>query len=158
MNTPGHAKQIAAIADGIQNIMAARLGRGFRPLAILFAAGAVGVFGGPGPGLPLALGALLASGEMLAYGMRIVQKALGRPTRVWMHLAFWGSVLPPLFAAWVFGWLGLRGLAVTPFGLGSLAAVLYVVLGVWYVRAWMQVVEVERLATVMLLNTERGAS
>lgn len=158
MNTPGPAHQVAAIADGIQNIMAARLGRGFRPLAVLFAAGAVGVFGGPGPGLPLAVGALLASAEMLAYGMRIVQRAIGRPTRLWMHVAMWSSVFPPLFAAWVFGWLGLRGLAVTPFGIGSLGAFLFVVLGVWFVRSWMQVVEVERLANVMLLNIGGGPS
>ena len=152
--SPEPSRQVAAIADGIQNIMAARLGRGFRPLAVLFAMGAVGVFGGPGPGLPLAVGALLASAEMLAFGMRIVQKALGRPTRFWMHVAMWSSVFPPIFAVWVSGWLGLRGLATTPFGAGSLAAILMAVLGVWFVRAWMQVVEVERLAKVMMLNIE----
>lgn len=146
-----------AIADAIQNLMAARLGRSFRPLALLCVVGAVGILGGPGPGLPLALGAILASAEMLGYGLRIVQSALGRPKRLWMYLASWASLFPALFGGgYVFGWLGLRGLTVTPFGVGWLGPILFVVSGVWVVRSWMQVAEIERLAKVMMLNVEGG--
>ena len=147
-----------AIADAIQNLMAARLGRSFRPLALLFVVGAVGVLGGPGPGLPLALGAIVASAEMLGYGLGIVERALGRPTRVWMHLASWASLYPPLFGGYLFAWLGLRSLTVTPVGIGWLGAILFVLSGVWVVRSWMQVAEIERLAKVMMLNLEGGPS
>lgn len=144
----------AAVLDAIQSLMAARLGRGFVPLAFLFAIGAVGMLGGPGPGFPLALGAVLSSAEMLAYGLRIVQRALDRPARLWMSVAFVASVLPPFFALYVLGWLGLRGLAAGPFGWATAAAISFCVLGVWVLRSWMRVVEIERLAKIMTINLD----
>lgn len=153
---PAPADPRAAVLGAIQKLMAARLGRGFIPLALLFACGAVGMFGGPGPGFPLALGAVLCSAEMLAYGMRIVQRAIEAPERVWWHLAFVASVLPPAFAAYVLAWLGLRGIAVTPFGLGTAAAIGFFLLGVWVLRSWIRIVEIERLARIMTMNLDGG--
>ena len=119
-----------------------------------FGAGAVGMLGGPGAGFPLALGAVLTSAEMLAYGLRIVQRALDRPNRLWMSIAYLASVLPPAFGLYVAGWLGLRGIATSPFGLETLGAVVLVVLGVWVLRAWVRVVEIERLARIMTINLD----
>lgn len=153
---PAHADPRGAVLGAIQKLMAARLGRGFVPLAVLFGFGAVGVFGGPGPGFPLAIGALLSSAAMLAYGMRIVQRAIGAPVRFWWHLALLSSVVPPVYAAYVLGWLGLRGIAVSPFGVVTLGAVILCGLGVWVFRAWMRIVEIERLARIMTMNLDGG--
>ncbi|MEM7415585.1 MAG: hypothetical protein AAF389_08840 [Gemmatimonadota bacterium] len=156
MNEPAQTPKDprVAVTDAIQSLMAARLGRGFVPLAVLFAIGAVGMLGGPGPGFPLALGAVLSSAEMLAYGLRIVQRALERPPRLWMTLAYLASVLPPFYGLYVLGWLGLRTLATGPFGWGTLGAISFCALGVWVLRSWMRVVEIERLAKIMTINLD----
>jgi hypothetical protein len=143
-----------AVADAIQALMAARLGRGFLPVGILFSLGAVGAIRGVPTGMPLAIGAIATSAAMLGYGLRIVQRAIGRPDRLWMSLAMAGSVVPPLYALYVVGWLGLRQL--TDFGsaIGWGLAILHVGVGVWVLRCWMRVVEIERLAQVMTFNLD----
>ena len=142
----------AVVAQAIQNLAVTRLGRGFVPLALLFAAGSVGVLRSTTGGWWTALGALLSSAVMLAYGLRTVQRALGRTHRPWMTLARAGSVVPTAFGVYVAGWRGLRGLAVGS-GLVEMAmATLFVGMGVWFLRAWMRVVEIERLAQVMALD------
>jgi hypothetical protein len=142
------------IGGAIQIIMVARLGRGFVPTGILFAVGAVQF--ARGAGLVVGVGAVLTSAAMLAYGLRIVQNAFGRPTRWWTSVAVVGSIIPPLFSVYVIGWEGLRRLAPGG-GLGGIAAAIILAgLGVWVLRSWMRVVEVERLARVMAVNMDEG--
>lgn len=143
-----------AVAHAVQNLVAARLGRGFVPLAVLFLIGA----GEPfvvGARVPvLALGALAAAGAMLAYGLRISQRAFARPHRAWMSWARLGSLVPPLFSLYVLAWRGLRQLAAGG-GLGGLGGgIAFAALGTWAMRSWMKVVEVERLAQVMTMDLE----
>jgi hypothetical protein len=128
------------------------------PLTILFVVGVVQRFfvsGSTDPLLPL--GALSAGCAMLAYGLRISQRAFDRPHRAWMSWAMLGSLVPPVFAVYVLGWLGLRQLA-TSRGLPDLAVgIAFAVLGTWAMRSWMKVVEVERLSQVMTMDLEGGA-
>lgn len=134
--------------------MAARLGRGFIPLAIAFVVGVIRLLVSAESGLALPLGALAAGSAMLAYGMRVSQRAFGRPHRRWMSAAMLGSLVPPLFALYVLGWLGLRGLA-TGEGAGAWGAGIgFAFLGSWTMRSWMKVVEVERLAQVMTVDLQ----
>jgi len=141
-----------AVNAAIQNLMASRLGRGFVPLGLLFAWGVGAMFFGGGVALPG--GAVAAAAAMLAYGLRIVQRAFGRPDRFWMRVASVASVIPPAFSVYVVGWLGLRGFTLG-FALSTLlSAILSTVLGVWTLRSWMKVVEIERLARIMTLNLD----
>lgn len=144
----------AVVADAIQNLTAARLGRGFVPLAILFGAGGVGLLRSTGAGVWTAVGAIVASAAMLAYGLRTVQRALGRAHRPWMSLAMLASVVPPAYALYVLAWRGLRGFALGTGVEEIVSAILFVILGVWVLRAWMGVVEIERLAQVMSVNLD----
>jgi len=145
------------VGEAIRDLVAARLGRGFIPLALLFVTGLAQSFtlGLASPdALTLSLGAVAAGCAMLAYGLRVVQRALDRPHRQWMSLAMLGSLVPPAFALYVFGWRGLRLLA----GGGGLSgvglALLFAGMGVWVMRTWMRVVEVERLARAMTLDAD----
>ena len=92
---------------------------------------------------------------MLAYGLRIVQHAFGRKDNPWMSAAMLGSLVPPLFALYVFVWLGLRGFVRGGGGSGIVIAILFSAMGVWVLRGWMRVVEAERLARVMALNMDQ---
>ena len=142
------------IADTIQSLTAARLGRGFVPLALLFAAGGVGVLRSSVGGWWTALGAVTTAGVMLAYGLRTVQRILGRDHHPWMSVVLGASVLPPAYALYVLAWRGLRGLAVGGDASELAAATLFTLMGVWVLRAWLRVVEIERLAQVMTLDSE----
>ncbi|MDH3272318.1 MAG: hypothetical protein OEN56_13345 [Gemmatimonadota bacterium] len=144
----------ALVANAIQDLVAARLGRGFVPLALLFGVGAVDVLRAAPGGWLLAGGALFASGAMLACGLRIVQRSLSRPDRPWMEFAMLTSVVPPVYALYVLGWRGLRALAEGLSSVGVLVAVLHVLVGVWLLRSWMRVVEIERLVEVMSVHSE----
>ncbi len=146
------------IGKAIQDLVAARLGRGFLPLVILGLGGVAQLVTGPIAGLDglrLVIGAAAAGGTMLAYGLRIVQKAFGRVDKLWMSGALLGSLVPPLFALYVFGWLGLRGLVRGGGGSGIILAILFIAMGVWVLRSWMSVVEMERLAREMALNMDQ---
>ena len=146
------------VGKAIQDLTAARLGRGFLPLAIL-GVGGIGqlVTGGTGSpdGLKLVIGAVAVGGTMLAYGLRIVQTAFGREHRLWMSAAMLGSLVPPLFALYLFAWRGLRGLTLGGGGSGIVLAILFSAMGVWVLQSWMRVVEVERLARSMALNLDQ---
>ena len=110
-------------------------------------------FGAGAPGAAaLAFAALAAGVATLAYGRRTVQRVAGRSRRPWMAGAVVGSVLPPAVGLWLLGWEGLRALAQGPSGAGWVTATLHVGLGVWVLRTWMKVLEIERLAQIMLLN------
>lgn len=143
------------VASAVQDLVAKRLGRGFVPLGVLFALGIVEQllvedFAWPA----LSIGALAAGFAMLAYGLRISQRAFARPRAAWMSWAMLGSLVPPTFAVYVVGWRGLRELA-TGEGLAAVGAGLgFAVLGTWAMRSWMRVVEVERLAQVMTTDME----
>jgi len=128
------------------------MGRAYVPLGVLvvvevvrFAAGAAGAAG-------LALGALVAGLATLAYGMRTVHRALGRPRAAWMTVAAAGSVVPPAYGLWVLGWAGLRALTEGAAAGPLLTAILHAGVGVWVLRTWLGVLEIERLAQIMLLN------
>ncbi len=134
-----------------------RLGRGFMPLALLGVGGFVQLvtagFASP-DGLELVIGALATAGAMLSYGLRIVQNAFGRERKPWMSAARLGGWVPPLFALYLLGWRGLRGLVGGGGVDGTVLAILFTATGVWVLRSWMKVVEVERLARVMALNMD----
>lgn len=150
-----------AVATAIQDLVAARLGRGFVPLGLLFLWGLAQLArGGDGPeALVLSLGSLAAAATMLAYGLRVVQRAFGRSERFWMSIAMWGSLVPFAFALYVLGWRGLRELATGGDLMGSLVGIVFAALGSWVLRCWMKVVEVERLARIMTEDLEgRGSS
>ena len=71
----------------------------------------------------------------------------------WAAVPVFALVRLPVFALYVIGWRGLRLLFAGTLG-GVLWAVFFTVVGLWTMRSWMKVVEVERLARVMLMNTE----
>lgn len=152
---PSAASQ-QVIGRAIQDLMAARLGRGFIPLGILFAAGALEIVRSTGgfASWTLALGALASTGAILAYGYRISQRAFGRESRVWMALAGYGSVVPPFFALYLIGWRGLRLMAPGGGFAGFALAILFALLGVWVLHCWVKVAELERLARIMTLNLD----
>ena len=152
MNQPAPADPHAAVNSAIQNLLASRLGRGFVPLGLLFVWGAVAAFFDGGFLMPA--GALASSAATLAYGQRIVLRALGRPNRHWMTAASMASVLPPVFGLYVLGWLGLRGFTLGFAASTMLSATLSTVLGVWTLGSWMKIVEIERLARIMTLNLD----
>lgn len=154
-SSPPKASPAQLVGRAIQDLAAARLGRGFIPLAALFLLGVGQILMRSG-GLDLAVGAPVCAGAMLAYGLRVVQHAFGRPARPWMTLALIGGIVPPTFGVWVFGWLGLRGVAVGGGVRASLGALLMVVLGAWVLRAWVQLVELQRLAGTMAAGLPGG--
>ena len=150
--TPAAAQ---VVGSAIQDMAATRLGRGFLPLGLLFLVGLGQMLRGGG-GFALAAGAPLAAGAMLAYGLRVVQRAFGRPARPWMILAVVGGLLPPVFGVYVLGWLGLRSVAEGG-GLASfVGGVVMVGLGIWVLRAWMQIMELHRLAETMAMGFLKG--
>ncbi len=161
MNQPGEGGAVAprqAVASAIQDLVAARLARGFLPVAVLFLAGLAELVWRGWDELAAWLlpgGALVAAAAMLAHGLRVVQEAFGRPRRVWMSLAAWASVLPLGYGLWVLGWWGLRRLAMGG-GLAGLATgILFAGLGTWVLRAWMRLVEAGQLARLMTVGLEQ---
>jgi len=154
--TPRPTPQLA-VGIAIQNLAATRLGRGFVPLGILGAVGAVEVLVAglsTAAGWVLVLGAVATATEMLAYGQRVVQRTFGRPRKAWMKAAAVASVVPPVYAVYVLGWRGLRALATGPTLPEIVLAILLGWLGVWVLRCWTRVVELERLARVMTSNLD----
>jgi len=146
-----------AIGEAIRTVTAARLGRGFVPLAALAATGLVQLAtGGLGnsQGWVLVFGAVATAVAMLAFGVRNVQKAFGRRDTVWMSLAVMGSIIPPVFTLYVFAWRGLREVAVGDGAMTRLLGVLFSGLGLWALRSWMRLVEVQSLARAMNLETD----
>lgn len=143
------------VGRAVQDLAAVRLGRGLVPLALLFLVG-LGQALDQAPWSPeavmLALGAIATGCAMLAYGQRAVQRAFGGPHRPWMSFAMAGSLVPPTFALYVLGWRGLR-LLFAGAGAGSvIVALLFTATGIWVMRSWMKVVEVERLARTMSMG------
>jgi hypothetical protein len=143
------------IAGGIETLVARRLGRAFVPLGLLFTVGALELAFAQSPilGLLTAGGAVLTAMEMLGYGLRITRRTLGEPTDLWMDLVLIASVLPLLFATWVVAWRGLRGMARSGFAPGLALPVVMTLVGAWVLGSWMKLVEVERLAQVMVVHT-----
>ena len=152
-STPASHHQV--VGQAIQDITAARLGRGFLPLGVLLVVGIAELttrgLGHVG-GIVLTLGAPLAAGAMLAYGLRSVQRAFGREDRPWMYFAQAGSVFPPTFGLYVLGWRGLRDVAAWSGLWPVVLALLFCVTGFWLLRSWMRLVEVDKLAQVMSLG------
>lgn len=143
-----------AVGRGIQNLMAARLGRAFIPLTFLFGWGAVILQRGGAAWV--VLGALITSATMMAHGLRTVQLALGRPRRAWMTATVGAALVPPIYGVFVLGWKGFRSLATASDWGSLLPAILFVVLGGWVLYCWMKIVEIDRLARTMTLNLDDG--
>jgi hypothetical protein len=146
------------VGNAIQDLTAARLGRGLMPLGVLAVAGGVqlATVGPAGPdGLALVGGASMSAAAMIAYGQRVVQLAFGRPARWWMTLAAVGSLIPPAFGVYVLGWRGLRTFALGGGWVDASLAILHGALGVWVLRSWLGVMQVERLARTMTVNTTK---
>jgi len=134
----------------VQDLTAARLGRGFVPLAALFVWGLAQVLLTPmeAGGWVLLVGAPCTAGIMLGHGLRGVKRAFGRPVQGWMGLLGPAALLPPLFGLYVACWRGLRTVA----GGGVEAVVVGLVmtaLGLWSLRSWLKVLEVGRLGDTM---------
>ena len=93
----------AVVGRAIQESAVPRLARGFVPVAVAFVAGgagaAAGAFRGPSAWV-LVLGAPVTAAAMLAYALRVVQRAFGRPHRPWMTMASAAAVLPPAYGLW----------------------------------------------------------
>jgi hypothetical protein len=151
-----------AVAAAIQDLVAARLARGFVPAALLFSLGLVelgvpALVGASPEGsgaLLLAFGALASAGVMLAHGLRVVQEAFGRPQRAWMTLARWIGALPLAYGLYVLAWRGLRQLAMGGGRAGLGLGIVFAVLGTWVLRSGLRVVEVEGLARLMTFDLE----
>jgi hypothetical protein len=143
------------VGRAIENLAAARLARAFIPLAAVSLAGIAQALSGlrVEEGLALALAAPLAAGASLAYALRVVQKALGRKHRPWMTLAVVASVVPPGLAVYVIGWRGLREVAAWSGPSALLAAVGFVGLGVWTLRTWLRILELQSLSRAMGLDS-----
>lgn len=150
-SAPLHDTAAQTVGQAIQKLAAKRLGRAFLPLGLLFLGG-LGQMLATGGGLVLAAGAPLSAGAMLAYGLRVVERAFGKPPRPWMALAVAGSVVPPAYGVWVLGWGGLRTLAGGGGVLAGALGVVLSVLGLWVLRAWVRILELHRLAEVMALG------
>lgn len=146
------------VGRAVQDLAAARLGRGFIPLALLFllGLGQLLTHGSGGDGLVVVLGAPVAAVAMLSYGLRTVQTAFGRPRRTWMALATVGSVLPPAYGVWVLGWPGLRSVARWEGPATVVAGLVYAALGVWVLRAWLRLLELQRLSVAMSVEAPQG--
>jgi len=145
------------VEGAIQTLMAARLGRAFIPLGIVFVVGLLRVIFTPHAAMSVPAGAVVAVVATLGYGLRVVQKALSRPPRAWMTVAAVTGLITPLYGLYLLGWEGLRLLSLS--SLAQLAvATLHVGLGVWVLRSWMKVVEIERLARIMLMNPQDGGT
>ena len=160
MPSPLPEAQRQVVGAAIQKTMAARLGRGFLPLALLATVAIAELItaGGWGAaGWVLLGGSASTAVAMLAYGLRVVQRTFGRSPRPWMIGAGVGGVVPPVFGVYVLGWRGLRAFATAEGVLGVLLATAFAAAGVWVLRSWMRVVEVERLASVMS-NVHEGGS
>jgi hypothetical protein len=143
------------VGRAIENLAAARLARAFIPLAGVSLAGIAQALSGlrVEEGLALALAAPLAAGASLAYALRVVQKALGRKHRPWMTLAAIASVFPPGLAVYVIGWRGLREVGTWSGPAGVAAGLGFVALGVWTLRAWLRILELQRLSKAMGLDS-----
>ncbi|MGD8319714.1 MAG: hypothetical protein PVJ02_04655 [Gemmatimonadota bacterium] len=138
----------------VQDLAAARLGRGFLPLAVLALLGLGRVLvDGPGAsGLAILVGAPASGVAMLAYGLRAVQISFGRRRRRWMGVAAIGSLVPPGYALWVLAWPGLRTIARWEGPGPVIVGVVYLALGAWALRAWIRLLELQRLAVTMRLD------
>ena len=152
---PGASPQTPeqVVGGAIQDMAAKRLGKGFMPLGCAFAVGLAQLFThGPGSAeaIGLAAGAPLAAGAMLAHGLRIVQAAFLKPHRPWMTLASLGTVIPPLFGVYLFGWRGLREIASGAGADSAVLGVLFTALGIWALVTWMKLNELIGLTRVMV--------
>lgn len=144
------------VGPAIQNLAAARLGRGFVPLAFLVLVGLARIVSADGGGIAVAVGALASAAAMLAFGQRVVRTAFGHPRRPWMAWAAAGGLVPPTYGVWVLGWMGLREMAVASGPLAILGGVVTAALGLWVVRGWMKIVELQGLADAMTLGADRN--
>jgi hypothetical protein len=160
MIEPGKSDQesfapLLAVGSAIQNLVATRLGRGFVPMAIMLGFGVV-QFASEGwtrSSVELVAGSMLAALAMLGYGLRVARLAFGHAERLWMDFAMSASIIPPVFSLCLLVWRGLRGF-VSGEGLSGVAtAIFFTIIGGWAMRAWMRVVEVERLAGVMSMGS-----
>lgn len=147
---PGDGAARTQVGQAIQKLAAARLGRAFIPLAVLLLLGVAQIALRRG-GILLAGGAALSAAAMLAFGLQVVNRAFGRGSWLWMTAATAAGLVPAAYALWVLGWLGLRGVA-TAGGLVTGAwAALHLLLGLWLVGRWLQILELSRLAAAMAL-------
>jgi hypothetical protein len=151
-NIDAQAPEVARVVGAaVQDMAATRLGRAFLPLGLAFLVGLVRMFTG-NDGFTLALGAPLSAGAMLAYGLRVVQRAFGKPARPWMVLAVVGGLLPPAFGIYLLGWEGLRVVAEGGGPAAVVAGLFLAGLGVWILRGWIQLLELHRLAETMMMG------
>lgn len=155
--TPPPQQEIARVVGAaIQDLAAARLGRGFVPLALLLLVGLGRMMTDTPGGLVLAVGAPLSAGAMLGYGLGVVQRAFGRPTRPWMWAAAAAGAIPSAFGVFVLGWEGLRGLAQASGVFGAAGSAVMATLGIWALRGWLQILELRRLGEAMGMGFHEG--
>ena len=144
------------VGSGVQTLAARRLGRGFVPLAVLFALGLVGVMrqgGGGSDHRLVAVGAVATAGAMLFQGLAAVRRALGRAGRAEALLTPLCVLIAYAFAFYVLAFEGLRPLA-RPLGdapaVTLLGAGLYSLLSGRLLWVLWRLSEVQSLARIMV--------
>jgi len=141
------------IGPVIRDLAARRLARGYFALVALAAVCLVefALRGEVRGTILITLGGAAASGlGMLALGMTTVRRAFGEPARLWAVGAGLGSVGGWAFGVWLFGFRGLRELAVgSPGVLGGVFALLYLGFGLRLLQDLIRVGAVRQLAGVM---------
>jgi len=153
MPEPGTVDPRTVVGPVIRDLAARRLARGY--LALVALAGVAVIefaLRGDARGLVfLTLVGTAASGlGMLALGMSTVRRAFGRPLHLWALGAGAGSVSAWVFGVWLFGFRGLRELAVGSPGLvGGVFAVAYLAFGLRALRDVSRVGAVRQLAAAM---------
>lgn len=150
---PPDALQV--VGRAIQDLAAARLGRAFVPVALIFLVG-VGEMLTGAQGLELAFAAPLAAAAMLAHGLRVVQQAFGRPRRWWAVLTPAAGVLPLGLGLYVLGWRGLRTLAEYNGLTGLASGAFFTLVGLWILRVWTRLLELGTLADAMVMGDGTG--
>ena len=143
----------AVVGPVIRDLAARRLARGYLALVALAAVCVVefALRGDARGTVLLTLVGAAASGlAMLALGMTTVRRAFGEPARLWAVGAGVGSVVSWAFGGWLFGFRGLRELAVgSPGVVGGAFAVVYLAFGLRLMRDVLRVGAVRQLAGAM---------
>jgi len=150
---PPDAQQVVGKAIG--DLAAVRLGRASIPLALLLLVG-LGEMVAQQRGWELAVGAPLAALAMLAHGMRVVQRAFGRPERAWMVVSRLSGILPLALGLYVLGWRGLRALSEFEGSPDLVSGLFFTFVGLWVLRAWAKLLELAPLADVMVMGDGTG--
>jgi len=161
MRDDGSVDPGSVVAPVIRDLAARRLARGYLALVVLatVSLAELALRGDVRGAVLLTLAGTGASGVgMLAMGMNTVRRAFGEPARLWGFGAALGSIVSYLFSVWLFGFRGLRDLALGDSGLLGVAfALLYFGFGLRLLRDVLRVGAVRQLAGAMAVPAPEEA-